>query len=180
MRDRKLAVRYARALLSALPDPQQAEAADRFLGQLGSVMEESPKFRDMMLDPAFSNAERKTMLRRMVADSGLPRQMGNFLDALVDHRRASVLPSIALLFRELRQESLGIVPAEIATATPLSDELQERASAAVERLTGRRVRLACRVEPTLIGGAVTTIGSVVYDGSLRTQLTRLRRRMAEE
>jgi F-type H+-transporting ATPase subunit delta len=180
MRDRKLAVRYARALLSALPDPAQAEATDDFLLGLGATMDESPKFRDIMLDPAFSAAERKEVLGRMVAAAGVPDRVGNFLSTLIDHRRAGSLPSIAQLFHELREESQGIVPAEIATATPLSPDLQERARGAVESKTGRRVRLECRVDPTLLGGAVTRVGSVVYDGSLRTQLDRLRRRMAEE
>jgi F-type H+-transporting ATPase subunit delta len=180
MRDRKLAVRYARALLSALPDPSQAEAADRFLTGLSTAMDDSAKFRDMMLDPGFSNTKRKAILRRMVSQAGLPSQLGNFMETLVDHRRAASLPSIATLFHELREQSQGIVPAEIATATPLSADLQQRAQGAVERLTGRKVRLSCRLEPRLLGGAVTKIGSVVYDGSLRTQLAELRRRMAEE
>jgi F-type H+-transporting ATPase subunit delta len=47
----------------------------------------------------------------------------------------------------------------------------------MERMTGRRIRLTFRVEPQLIGGAVTRIGSTIYDGSLRTQLERLKRRM---
>ena len=37
-----------------------------------------------------------------------------------------------------------------------------------------------KVDPGLMGGATTRVGSTVYDGSLRTQLDRLRRKMAEE
>jgi F-type H+-transporting ATPase subunit delta len=55
-----------------------------------------------------------------------------------------------------------------------------RARAVLEKLTARRVFLTCVVEPSLLGGAVTRIGSTVYDGSLSTQLGALRRRMAEE
>jgi len=47
-------------------------------------------------------------------------------------------------------------------------------------MTGRKVRLTAQIEPELIGGAVTRIGSEVYDGSLRTQLAQLRRRMMQE
>jgi len=179
MRDRKLAVRYARALLSSL-DPDQAEAADAFLSALGTIFDESPRFRDLMLDPSFSNTERKAVLARLATQAGLPPKLGNFLDTLIEHRRASSLPSIAELFHELREEGLGIVPAEIATATPLSADLEDRARGAVERMTGRKVRLSCTVDPTLLGGAVTRIGSVIYDGSLRTQLDQLRRQMTEE
>lgn len=180
MKDRKLAVRYARALLAALPDPAVASATDQFLTALAHEMEQSDKFRDLMLDPAFSDSERRPLLRRLVDESRLPGEVGNFMAMLVDNRRLASLGSVARLFRELREESQGIVPAEIATATPLGADQQQRARTVIERLTGRGVRLTCRVDPALIGGAVTRIGSVVYDGSLRTQLARLRRRMAEE
>jgi len=180
MKDRKLAVRYARALLAALPDPAVALAADQFLTALAREMDQSERFRDLMLDPAFSNSERRPLLGRLVEEIRLPAEVGNFMAMLVDNRRLGSLGSIAQLFHELREESQGIVPAEIATATPLGADQQQRAQTAIERLTGRGVRLTCRVDPALIGGAVTKIGSEVYDGSLRTQLAQLRRRMAEE
>jgi F-type H+-transporting ATPase subunit delta len=180
MKDRKLAVRYARALLAAIPDPAVAQTTDRFLTALAREMEQSDRFRDLMLDPAFSNSERRSLLRRLAELSRLPDRVGNFMAMLVDNRRLRSLGSIAQLFHELLEESQGIVPAEIATAMPLEADQQQRAQAVLERLTGRGVRLTCKVDPALIGGAVTRIGSVVYDGSLRTQLAQLRRRMAEE
>jgi F-type H+-transporting ATPase subunit delta len=181
MRDRKLAVRYARALLSSLQDdPQGTESVDEFLRGLADAMTESPRFRNMMLDPAFSNVERRALLRRLAEQASMPRKLGAFIDTLVEHRRAGSLPSIAEVFHELREEALGIVPAEFSTATPLGPELQERVRGTVERLTGRKVRLSYTVDPSLLGGAVTRVGSVVYDGSLRTQLNQLRRDMAEE
>ena len=80
----------------------------------------------------------------------------------------------------MREQALGIAPAEITTATPLTDDQRHRAANAIQKLTGLDVRLTCKVEPEMIGGAVTRIGSTIYDGSLRTQLQQLRRRMAEE
>ena len=110
----------------------------------------------------------------------MPRQVVNFLRTLVDHRRTPVLPSIAQLFHEERERAAGVVPAEIATAVPLDDALRRRAQQALERATGKRVRLSSRTDPGLIGGAVTKVGSVVYDGSLRTRLDRLRTTMVQE
>ena len=69
--------------------------------------------------------------------------------------------------------------AEMTTATPITEEMKQRARSALERVTGAKVRLTCNVKPDLIGGAVTKIGSTVYDGSLRSQLEQLRRKMAE-
>jgi len=180
MKDRRLAVRYASALLSTLSDPDQSESADRFLGAIRDAMRDSDEFRDLMLDPAVPGSSRKAVLRSLAESRGMPRQVGNFLDTVVDHNRAANLPSIAQVFHEERDASLGIVPAEVTTAAPMDADLMRRTEAALEKLTGHEVQMTCRVEPELLGGAVTKIGSKIYDGSLRAQLQRLRREMIRE
>jgi F-type H+-transporting ATPase subunit delta len=179
MKDRKLATRYARALLSLL-DPARAESADQFLDALRRAMLASPETRDLLLDPAVPAAERRRALRGLARQVGQPPVIEHFLAAVVDHNRTASLPSIAVVFHEERERRMGIVPAEITTARPLEPAQQARAREALERATGQTVRLSCKVEPGVLGGAVTRIGSKVYDGSLRSQLDRLRERMVEE
>ncbi len=180
MKDRKLAVRYARALFAAYPEADQNEAISRFLINLGKSIGESRELRDRLLDPAVARSKRTEVLTGLARKAGLPKGVSNFLDTLVNNNRVAALPAIAAVFEEMREEALGIAPAEITTAAPLTDDQRRRAESAVRKLTGRNVRLTCKVEPSMIGGAVTRIGSTVYDGSLRTQLEQLRRAMAEE
>ena len=85
----------------------------------------------------------------------------------------------AAVFHEEGERQQGIVAAEMTTATPITEETKQRAKSALERLTGAKVRLTFNVKPDLIGGAVTKIGSTIYDGSLRSQLEQLKRKMAE-
>lgn len=180
MKDRLLATRYARALLAALPDAAAADRAGEFLTALSAAMGESPDLRDVLLNPAVSRSDRKRVLEAISGARDLPRQVRSFLSVVVDHGRAEALPAIAEVFHELKDESAGIVAATMTTAAPVPEPLRVRAVAAFERLTGRRVRLTWTVEPSLLGGAVTRIGSTVYDGSLRSQLAGLRRKMAGE
>jgi F-type H+-transporting ATPase subunit delta len=49
----------------------------------------------------------------------------------------------------------------------------------LSELTGRRVQLDAHVDSSLIGGVVTQIGSTVYDGSIRTQLQKMRQQLVE-
>ena len=134
MKDRKLASRYAGALLSVLPDPAQAESTDHFLMALSDAMKDSAEFRDVMLDPAFARSSRKSVLRALVDQQGLPATVGRFMDTLVDNNRLGALPTIAQVFHEAREKALGIVPAEITTATPLEPSLRERTRATLEKL----------------------------------------------
>jgi len=179
MKDRKLAFRYARALLSVIDDPGTLERIDAFLTALVQALEDSPDLHSAMLDPALPRSARTKILRAIVDQNGLPTEVGNFFATLVDHNRIGALDAIAVVFHEERERQQGIVAAEMTTATPISEEMKQRAKGVLERVTGAKVRLTCRVEPAVIGGAVTKIGSTVYDGSLRSQLEQLKRRMAE-
>lgn len=180
MKDRKLAARYARALLEALPDAASQERADAFLGSLGEVMRKHAETRAFLLNPAHPSSAKKATLAVIARDGGASDRVARFLEVVVDHGRISSLPSIAELFHEQREAAGGIVSATLTTPTPVGPDLAARAEAALARLTGRKVSLKMQVDPTLIGGAVTRLGSTIYDGSVRTRLARLRRTMGEE
>ena len=55
-----------------------------------------------------------------------------------------------------------------------------RLRAALAARTGREIDLDVAVDPALLGGVVATVGDVVYDGSLRTQLSQLRASLTRE
>jgi F-type H+-transporting ATPase subunit delta len=179
MRDRKLATRYARALLATLK-AGDAENVDAFLTALAHAIATSRDFRDVLLNPAVPRAARIKVLVTLAKQHGMPAEVGSFMRVVVNHGRAGSLTEIATAFNEAREEAAGIVPVELQTAAPLPQDLQNRARSILEKLTGKTVRLQFHVDPTRLGGAVARIGSKVYDGSLRTQLDILRRRMAAE
>ncbi len=180
MKDRKLATRYARALLASLPDAHVSEQADQFLEAVRGALKESAEFRDLLYDPAVPKSTRRKLLRTLAERAEMPVQIGNFLATVVDHGRTTSLPSIAEVFHEEREAASGIVPAAITTAWPLTDDLKDRTLRALEQMTGRKVRLTSNLDQSILGGAVTTIGSTIYDGSLKTQLDQLRRKMTQE
>jgi F-type H+-transporting ATPase subunit delta len=180
MTDRKLATRYARALLAALPDPTAQDAAGAFLDALSQALDRDDSLRRVLADPAVPAAAKAKILGSLTSVPGLPGQLGGFLSTVVANGRTAQLASITAVFREERERAQGIVTGTLTTATPVGGEIVSRAAAALSRLSGRRVQLELRVDPELLGGAVAQVGSMVYDGSVRTQLGRLRNRIAKE
>jgi len=180
MKDRKLATRYARALLSAISDPHAAATADDFLQSLGQAMNASVELRLSLLNPGIPASARKQALQVLAERAQAGPLMGKFLALIVDNRRVAELPAIAEAFHDLREAAEGVVPASITTAKPIDEALQARVESSLSRLTGKRVRTTWRVDESLVGGVVTRVGSRIYDGSVKTQLMGLRRKMAEE
>ena len=179
MRDRKVATRYARALLGALPDSTEQKLADEFLSALAESLKTNPEFRALLLDPAVAAGSKKSLLEQLGTARGLPARVNTFVGMLVDNRRIAALSAIAEVFHLERQAGQGEVSATLTAAAPLTPELRARAAGALERLSGRKVNLKVEIDPGLLGGAVAQVGSLVYDGSLKTQLARLRRTMGE-
>ena len=180
MRDRKLATRYARALLGALPDASSQDQADAFLTSLADAMRSNPELRGFLLDPANAAGAKQSMLATLGSARQVPARVITFLEVVLGHGRIAQLPSIADVFHDEREAAQGTITATLTTAAPMSPAMESRASAALEKLAGRKVNLKTQIDPALLGGAVATVGSMVYDGSLKTQLARLRRTMGED
>jgi F-type H+-transporting ATPase subunit delta len=129
-------------------------------------------------DPSIGRSVKEKAIATLCTEADLSDLVRRFLGVLVENRRMAALPAIARSFEALKDERLGIVAAEATTAVALSAGEQKRLRESLETLTGRAVRLAVRVDPGVLGGARTRIGSKVYDGTLKRQLAALRERLA--
>jgi F-type H+-transporting ATPase subunit delta len=64
--------------------------------------------------------------------------------------------------------------AEVRSAIPLTDDQRKRLAEALGEATGKQVEVKVVIDPTVLGGAVATVGDTVIDGSVRTRLDRLK------
>lgn len=97
----------------------------------------------------------------------------NFLRLLAENRRLASLPDIAELFKQARAEHEKIISVEVTASTRLSDAYQQKLINALTKRLNRKVELECKIDPTIIGGAIVRAGDLVIDGSVRGKLTRL-------
>jgi F-type H+-transporting ATPase subunit delta len=74
-------------------------------------------------------------------------------------------------------EKVGRVRATVISAKPLTDEEVRRVREAFSAATRRTIVLESRSDPKIVGGLVAQVGPKVWDGSIRTQLERMRREL---
>ncbi|HKB07441.1 MAG TPA: ATP synthase F1 subunit delta [Candidatus Polarisedimenticolia bacterium] len=181
-----VARRYARALADyveskpgegAKKDPDRLETTAADLAVVVRILSADPKFERFFADPSVPQQNKQAAIEALAHRGRLSETMRNFLVMLAVNRRMGALGSILQAFEQVKDERLGVVRAETATAVPLSAAELKRLRQALETLTGREVKIAHRVDPALLGGARTRIGSKVYDGTLRRQLDALRERL---
>ncbi len=174
MRSAAAARRYARALFSLARDEHRIDEVRSELGVLEQLVAENPSLRRVLLTPLHPSKERKAALREIGAAAQLSPVVQQFTCFLIDQRRLLDFETIAEEFGRLADEEAGRTGARVVTATPLDADQERRLREALSRRTGRDVELDITVDPDLIGGIVASVGDIVFDGSLRTQLGQLR------
>jgi F-type H+-transporting ATPase subunit delta len=168
------AIRYARALFSLAKDEHRVSEVRKEVESLAELLAGNDQLREALLTPLHPVEERKAVLAAIADRMSLSPLLRNFCAFLIDQRRLVAYEAIREEFVRLADEDAGLVNAEVISASPLDDRRKDRLRRALSERTGREVRLDVTHDPTLIGGAIAKVGDLVFDGSLRTQLSQLR------
>ena len=173
-----IARRYASALSSLAKKENNLEQVGTELQDFCDTLHEAAELQESLSNNKVPMAVRNNILTEILTKMELSTLVSTFLRYLLSKRRLTLVHDIARAFALLTQEAMGILPAEVTVAKePRSKEskdllqkLQEQLSAS----TGKTVQIHVSVDPSIIGGIVTRIGSMVIDGSIRNQLIQVR------
>ena len=127
-----------------------------------------------------TDAARVSLVEAVADKMGLTPPVKKLLVLLVESRKLNLVPDLAASFRERLLNHQNIVRAEVTSAAPLSPEKTKALEDSLSKVTGKKVDLSVSVDPELLGGVVARIGSTVYDGSVKTQLERMRQQLVEK
>jgi F-type H+-transporting ATPase subunit delta len=169
-----VARRYARALLSLGLEEGRHEKYGDELEAVIAVLDESPDAGPVLRNPGYSQEHRQAAVSALASAMELSPMVVNFLRLLVDRQRIADLPAIARAYRAMVDVEEKRVRATVTAAEPLSQAELDRLREAIAGMTGRTIILDSKTDPAIIGGVVTQVGATMFDGSLRTQLERMR------
>ena len=109
-----------------------------------------------------------------VAKTPLPDAAKNFLRAVIDNGRISVLPEIASQFRALKNARSGSSDAVVYSAFPLDAAALDDLAATLEKRFDRKLNVTVELEPALIGGVRVVVGDEVLDTSVKARLEQMK------
>ena len=178
---RTSANRYAKALFDvALEEKADLVQVDRDLQALVAMMKESP---ELMLEVGRRLGDRRARQSLMEAVSksmSLSGTVTKMLVLLAKSGKMNLVHELGAAYRERLLSHQNVVRADVMSATPLSPEKTKALEESLSKVTGKKVELSISVDPELLGGVVARIGSTVYDGSVKTQLTRMRQELVKQ
>jgi F-type H+-transporting ATPase subunit delta len=175
-----LARRYAAALADVAMEQNNAQAIKNGLVSFADVFFETEDLKNFLESPTLQPEAKQQVIEKIGERMDLPAAVRNFIWVVVDHRRTEMLHEIEAAFREELNGRLGIAEAEVTSAHSLSDVQKQELTAALEHRTGKKIQARFSEDESLLGGAVVRVGSIIYDGSVREHLARLREELETE
>ena len=179
MSTRTSAARYAKALFDVAMTESTPERAEQELTAFSNLVQGHAELRQVLESPAVPAARKRDVVALLIDKQQPSAPVRKLLLLLAERNRLELLADLVAVYHERVMEHLKIVQAEITTAAPIPAEQAAQLQQRLGSTLGRTVTLTTKVDPTLIGGMVTRIGGMVYDGSVATQLAALRQRLTE-
>lgn len=172
--------RYAKALLSVALEHGTAEQVGQELDGLEAWLAENTKVRAYFSLITVEKQEKRKVMLEMLPHLGLSTYVGNLVRLLAENGRLNQIDEVVDAYRGLFRESQGILGVEVATAAELEDRERDQIRQAIAEGTGKKIILEESVDPEIIGGLRYRIGSTLYDGSVKSQLSQLKRSLMKE
>jgi F-type H+-transporting ATPase subunit delta len=176
---RTSASRYAKALLDVVVQESDPAQIERELSDIVEVMSQHGELRRAMTNPAVPQHARLGVVRALVERARVQPPLAKLLVMLAERGRLELLPHLLDVYRERLLAHSNLVRGSVTSAVPLAPEKVTALEQRLGSLTGKQVRLTVDVDPSLVGGVVARIGSTVYDGSIRTQLDKMKQQLIE-
>jgi len=178
MTTRMSALRYARAVLDvalaeadpAVVEQELAAASELFKGHAGLWK--------VMTNPAVPAPKKRAIVNSLLPQLGVTPVVQKTLQMLASRDRIGLLPEIVDAYSSRLMDHQKVVRADVTSAVPLPGDRVKKLERELAGITGRKVVMSAAVDPAMIGGLVTRIGSTVWDGSVKRQLEKIREKLA--
>jgi F-type H+-transporting ATPase subunit delta len=172
-----VAERYAIALVELCDERGEQDTVRAGFDGIIAVLKDADGVFAFLTNPTISGLERRKVLDTLLQTAGITGTLASFVRLLLDKQRFEAIEAIHTAFIERLDARTGRVQATVTSAVPLDAAAHSRVTAALGKALGREVDIESDVDPALIGGLIVRVGHVVYDGSVRNHLDRIRERL---
>jgi F-type H+-transporting ATPase subunit delta len=171
---RIIAKRYAKALVQLAEEKKAVDRTKTDLEAFVGAVDLEPSLQKLLASPVFTPDSKKAVIRELAAKLGMQEVTRRFVEHLAETGRIRYIRDVHEAFVEILAERTNRAMARLTTATSLNNGDLAAIKTKLEALTGKQVDIDATVDASLIGGAKAQIGSVVYDGTIKNQLAKMR------
>jgi len=164
--------RYATALYSAAVKNKTLESTEKELKQIHDLYSQDKKFNAFVLDPTIKRRDKKAALQQILKKVGVSETTQNFFAIVAENGRLGKFEAIFKTFEKVMSAHRGEVVCEVVTAKPIDEGTLREISGALQGFvkSNQKIQISTRVDPTILGGMVVSIGDKYVDMSLATKI----------
>jgi len=171
---RIIAKRYAKALVQLAEEKKTIDKTRADLAAFVSAVDSLPDLQKLLASPVFTPENKKAVIKELAAKLNMDRVTQRFVEHLAETNRIRYVKEVFEAFREILAERTNRAMAKLTTAAAISATELADIKKKLETLTGKQVDIDSQIDASLIGGAKAQIGSTIYDGSIKNQLSKMR------
>lgn len=164
--------RYAKALLNLATESKSIEAIGEEVEEIAKHYEENASLKNVILEPKLSKQQKIGIIDEIT--KGYSETVNRYCRYLVHKDRFKIIADISSAYNALSSVILGKVTANIVVAYSLNQTEQKKLQKQLSDYTGKNVTLSVEVDKSILGGAITSIDSLVLDGSIKNRLNLIR------
>ena len=173
---------YAKALFETLNEQRaQTSAVDLLEQQMDSFIATLNSTKDAKIalySPVTTSREKAAVVEKFAQSMGLSGLLPNFLQLLARKNRLMILDEVRDAFHQVRLDAEGGVAGQVVSAEPMDQKDIEGLAQSFSKKLGKRVAFKVSTDASLLAGMKVTVNGVTYDGTLRSQLQKLRDQVA--
>lgn len=175
---RSAARRYAAVLFEVVQAKGDLARVEGELNAFVAVVDGHTELQTVLAHPAIPALKKRELIEQILNASGeISGEVRRLLLMLADRDRMGSVRDVAAAYTERLMAHRKVVNAQIVTASELPGTQRDALAKALSAAVGADVRLKESVDPSIMGGIVARVGSVVYDASLTRQLEKMRRQL---
>ncbi len=170
--------RYAGVLFDVVEPRGGSAKALSDLQAVADATASNVELQQVFGNPAIPPSKKRAVVDAIAAAAGTGEEVRRMLGMLADRDRLDAIGQVSAAFFDRVMQARKTLEADVVTATPLTDERRASLARALGHAAQCQVTIRERVDPSILGGVVARVGSLVFDGSVLRQVERLKEQLA--
>ena len=171
------ASRYSLALYELAEENKIVQEIEDQSSAFIKLIDESKDFKSIIRNPTYKKEDKINVINKISQHYNFNILLKNFLCFLVTKRRLFFVLKILKYFVGICSEKKGEVSAKLVAAKELSNSEVNKIKDELSKNFTSKVKLDYKYDPTLIGGLIIQVGSVMVDTSIKSKLKQLENKM---
>ena len=171
------ASRYSLALYELAEENGYVQEIEDQSSALIKLFDESKDFKLIVKNPTSKKEDQINVINKISEHCNFNILLKKFLCFLIEKRRLFFLQSILRNFMDTCSKKRGEVKAKLVAAKQLNNDEVNKIKNELSKDFTNKIKLDYKYDPSLIGGLIIQVGSVMIDTSIKSKLRQLENKM---